>query len=87
MSENDLFTAGVGPTVFVPPHVPHAFANCGEGEATVLLTLSPSDHDRCFGELAEILAVDGPPDPTAMCRAMLSQRRGRLARDDRGSVP
>jgi mannose-6-phosphate isomerase-like protein (cupin superfamily) len=62
----DAFTAGAGATVFVPPHVPHAFANRGVADATFLLTLSPPGHDRYFDELAEVLAVDGPPDPDAI---------------------
>jgi mannose-6-phosphate isomerase-like protein (cupin superfamily) len=60
---DEAFTAGAGATVFVPPHVPHAFANRGREDARFLLTLSPPGHDRYFDELAEILAADGPPDP------------------------
>jgi mannose-6-phosphate isomerase-like protein (cupin superfamily) len=63
---DQTFTAGPGATVFVPPHVPHAFANRSETDATFLLTLSPPGHDRYFDELADILAVDGPPDPDAI---------------------
>ena len=62
----DVFTARAGATVFVPPHVPHAFANRGEVDAIFLLTLSPPGHDRYFDELADILAVDGPPDADAI---------------------
>lgn len=63
---DETFTAGAGATVFVPPRIPHAFANRGEGEATFLLILSPPGHDRYFEELAQLLAVDGPPDPAAV---------------------
>jgi mannose-6-phosphate isomerase-like protein (cupin superfamily) len=63
---DEAFTARAGATVFVPPHVPHAFANRTEAEATFLLTLSPPGHDRYFEELADILAADGPPDPDAI---------------------
>jgi len=63
---DQTFTAGPGATVFVPPHVPHAFANRSETDATFLLTLSPPGHDRYFDELADILAVDGPPDPNTI---------------------
>lgn len=63
---DQTFTAGPGATVFVPPHVPHAFANRSATDATFLLTLSPPGHDRYFDELADILAVDGPPDPDAI---------------------
>jgi mannose-6-phosphate isomerase-like protein (cupin superfamily) len=65
---DQTFTAGPGATVFVPPHVPHAFANRSETDATFLLTLSPPGHDRYFDELADILAVDGPPDPDAIAQ-------------------
>jgi len=63
---DESFTAGPGATVFVPPHVRHAFANRGEAEANFLLTLSPPGHDRYFDELADILSVEGPPDPDAI---------------------
>jgi mannose-6-phosphate isomerase-like protein (cupin superfamily) len=65
---DQTFTAGPGATVFVPPHIPHAFANRSETDATFLLTLSPPGHDRYFDELADILAVDGPPDPDAIAQ-------------------
>ena len=69
---DETFTAGAGTTVFVPPHVPHAFANRSGSEATFLLTLSPPGHDRYFDELADILAADGPPDADTI--AALRQR-------------
>jgi len=46
--------------------VPHAFANRSDAPARFLLILSPPEHDRYFDELAEILAVDGPPDGDAI---------------------
>jgi uncharacterized RmlC-like cupin family protein len=52
--------------VFVPPGVPHAFANRGAAPSRLLLILSPPAHDRYFDELAEILAADGPPDSEAI---------------------
>lgn len=69
---NETFTAEPGATVFVPPHVPHAFANRSEDNATFLLTMSPAGHDHYFDELADLLAADGPPDPNAI--AALRQR-------------
>ena len=63
---DETFTAEAGTTVFVPPHVPHAFANRGEADASFLLPVAPPGHDRYFDELAEILAVDGPPDLDAI---------------------
>lgn len=62
----EMFTAGVGATVFVPPGVAHAFANRSDANASFLLSMSPPGHDRYFDELAEILAGDGPPDPQAI---------------------
>jgi mannose-6-phosphate isomerase-like protein (cupin superfamily) len=58
--------AGPGATVFVPPRVPHAFANRTGAPAKFLLITSPPTHDRYFDELAEILAADGPPDGDAI---------------------
>ena len=63
---DETFTAGPGTTVFVAPQVPHAFANRSDTNATFLLAMSPPGHDRYFDELAEILALDGPPDPQAI---------------------
>ena len=62
----ETFTAAAGATVFVPPRVPHAFANRSDRSARFLLIMSPPGHDHYFDELAEILAVDGPPDPQAI---------------------
>ena len=62
----ETFTATAGATVFVPPRVAHAFANRTEAPARFLLITSPPGHDRYFDELAEILAVEGPPDTNAI---------------------
>jgi mannose-6-phosphate isomerase-like protein (cupin superfamily) len=58
----ETFTATAGASVFVPPRVAHAFANRTEATARFLLMMSPPGHDRYFDELAEILAIEGPPD-------------------------
>jgi mannose-6-phosphate isomerase-like protein (cupin superfamily) len=58
----ETFQAIAGACMFVPPGVPHAFANRGAAPATLLLTMAPAGHDRYFDELAKILAADGPPD-------------------------
>jgi mannose-6-phosphate isomerase-like protein (cupin superfamily) len=63
---DETFDASVGACVFVPPHVPHAFANRGRAPAKFLLMTSPSTHDRYFIELAEILGRSGPPDSDAI---------------------
>jgi mannose-6-phosphate isomerase-like protein (cupin superfamily) len=63
---DENFHAAAGACVFVPPRVPHAFANRGESPAKFLLFLSPPGHDRYFDELAEILAAEGPPDSDAI---------------------
>lgn len=63
---DEEFTATAGSTVFVPPRVPHAFANRSDAPARFLLFMSPPGHDRYFDELAEILAADGPPDAEAI---------------------
>jgi mannose-6-phosphate isomerase-like protein (cupin superfamily) len=58
--------ASAGACVFVPPNLPHAFANRSQGPARFLLMMSPSTHDRYFIELAEILGRSGPPDSEAI---------------------
>jgi mannose-6-phosphate isomerase-like protein (cupin superfamily) len=63
---DETLTAGAGAWVFVPPQVPHAFANRCDAPARFILIMSPAGHDRYFDELAEILAVDGPPDGEAI---------------------
>jgi len=63
---DDTFSAGSGACVFVPPHVPHAFANRSQAPAKFLLMMSPPTHDRYFVELAEILGRSGPPDSEAI---------------------
>jgi uncharacterized cupin superfamily protein len=62
----EIFRAAPGTCVFVPPHVPHAFANRTDAPAKFLLICSPPGHDRYFVELAEILAHSGPPDSDAI---------------------
>jgi mannose-6-phosphate isomerase-like protein (cupin superfamily) len=62
----ETFPAGPGMCVFVPPHVPHAFANRTDAPAKFLLICSPPGHDRYFVGLAEILAQSGPPDSDAI---------------------
>jgi mannose-6-phosphate isomerase-like protein (cupin superfamily) len=62
----ETFPAAAGACVFVPPRVPHAFANRTDVPAKFLLIMSPPGHDRYFDELAEILAADGEPDTEAI---------------------
>jgi mannose-6-phosphate isomerase-like protein (cupin superfamily) len=62
----ETFQATTGACMFVPPQVPHAFANRGAVPARLLLTMSPAPHDRYFDELAELLAASGPPDSDAI---------------------
>ncbi len=58
--------AGPGTLMFVPPGVPHAFSNPTDAPAKLLLLMSPPGHDRYFAELADILALSGPPDTDAI---------------------
>ncbi len=62
----ETFHASSGACVFVPPRVPHAFANRNQAPAKFLLMMSPPTHDRYFIELAEILKRSGPPDSEAI---------------------
>ena len=61
-----IVNAATGACVFIPPHVPHAFANRSQTPAKFLLMMSPPTHDRYFVELAEILRPSGPPDSEAI---------------------
>lgn len=62
----ETYLASAGACVFVPPHVPHAFANRTEAPTKFLLIMSPAEFDRYFVELADILARSGPPDSDAI---------------------
>jgi mannose-6-phosphate isomerase-like protein (cupin superfamily) len=62
----EIFNAAPGACVFVPPHVPHAFANRHTGPVKFLLMMSLPTHDRYFVELAGILGRSGPPDSEAI---------------------
>jgi quercetin dioxygenase-like cupin family protein len=55
-----------GHLMFVPPGVPHCFANPTDAPARLLLIMSPAEFDRYFVELADILARSGPPDTDAI---------------------
>jgi len=63
---DETHQATAGASIFVPPGVPHAFANRGPAQSKLLLVMSPPGHDRYFEELADILAADGPPDTEAI---------------------
>ena len=63
---DEIFHARPGACIFVPPHVPHAFANRSAKPAKLLLVMAPPTHDRYFDELGAILAADGPADGAAI---------------------
>lgn len=64
--DEETFLASAGACVFVPPHVPHAFANRTEAPTKFLLITSPAGFDCYFAELADILARSGPLDSEAI---------------------
>ncbi|MFE3740247.1 cupin domain-containing protein [Streptomyces sp. NPDC059134] len=56
-----------GTVIVVPPGCPHAFANrSGEPARMFFQASPPSDHERYFEELLDILKEDGTPDPAAI---------------------
>lgn len=56
-----------GTVIAVPPGCPHAFANRSGTPAKMFFQASPpSDHERYFDELLDILKQGGPPDPAAI---------------------
>jgi mannose-6-phosphate isomerase-like protein (cupin superfamily) len=62
----ETLRACAGTCVYVPPHVPHAFANRTDAPTKFLLITSPAAFERYFVELADILARSGPPDGEAI---------------------
>lgn len=57
---------GPGTFVFVPKGVAHSIANRSSAPATFIFFTSPPGHERYFQDLADVLAVDGPPDADAI---------------------
>ena len=55
-----------GDLVLKPRGVPHAFWNAGDVPARLLEVVTPAGFERYFERLAELLAVDGPPDLEAL---------------------
>ena len=53
---------GPGTFVYVPRGLPHSIANRSADPAAFLLFTTPPGHENYFRDLAEVLAVDGPPD-------------------------
>lgn len=56
---DQLVTAPAGSFVLVPRGAPHAFLNCGDGEARYLVLFSPPATGGFFDELAAIAAAGG----------------------------
>ena len=56
--------AGPGTYVFIPPGVPHSISNASASPARMLMTVSPPGHEHYFEELAKLVGVASPPDPT-----------------------
>jgi quercetin dioxygenase-like cupin family protein len=58
--------AAAGSYVYVPRGVAHAFVNCGDGPARILVTFTPSGMEAFFDAFAQL--PDGPIDPAAFRR-------------------
>lgn len=84
---DESFRAAPGACVFVPPRVPHAFANRTEAPVKFLLIMSPPGHDRYFVELADILARTGPPDSEAIAALRAKYDTEQLSSLVAGSEP
>jgi len=63
--------------------VPHAFWNAGDDPARLLEVITPGGFEDYFTALAEVLAVDGPPDVVRL--ADVAQEFGLDI--DPGSIP
>ncbi|MCW2722304.1 cupin domain-containing protein [Pseudonocardia sp.] len=57
---------GPGTFVFVPKGMAHSIANRSPLPATFIFFTSPPGHERYFQDLADVLAIDGPPDIDAI---------------------
>ncbi|MYV54801.1 cupin domain-containing protein [Streptomyces sp. SID3212] len=66
-SGRTVVRATPGTVIVVPPGCPHAFANAGDAPARMFFQSSPpTDHERYFEELLDILKQEGEPDPDAV---------------------
>jgi len=60
---DELIVGRPGAFVSVPSGIAHAFANRSTAPARMLLVCTPPGHERYFAELAEILSLEGAPNP------------------------
>jgi mannose-6-phosphate isomerase-like protein (cupin superfamily) len=72
-----------GDLILKPRGVPHAFWNGGNDPARLLEVITPGGFEDYFAALAEVLAVEGPPDLARL--ADVAQRFGLDI--DPGSIP
>jgi mannose-6-phosphate isomerase-like protein (cupin superfamily) len=72
-----------GDLILKPRGVPHAFWNGGNDPARLLEVITPGGFEDYFAALAEVLAVEGPPDLARL--ADVAQRFGLDV--DPGSIP
>ena len=66
--------ADPGDLILKPRGVPHAFWNAGDEPARLLEVITPGGFEDYFSALAEVLALDGPPDLTRLVE--LAERFG-----------
>lgn len=72
-----------GDLILKPRGVPHAFWNAGDEPARLLEVITPGGFEGYFSALAEVLALEGPPD-----LARLGEVAARFGLDiDPGSIP
>ena len=75
--------ADPGDLILKPRGVPHAFWNAGDDPARLLEVITPGGFEDYFTALAEVLAVEGPPD-----LARIGEVARRFGLDiDPGSIP
>jgi quercetin dioxygenase-like cupin family protein len=70
--EEQVFIAGPGATIALPPGTAHRVANRSNAPAKALLSWTPGPTYRVLDELADVLARPGDPDLTAI--AEISRR-------------
>jgi mannose-6-phosphate isomerase-like protein (cupin superfamily) len=68
--ESEQRAAPAGSSIFVPRGVVHTFVNNGDVPARFLFVMSPGGFERCFDDLAAVMARDGEITPGAFAEVI-----------------
>ena len=67
---SEQHTAPAGSSIFIPRGVVHTFVNNGDVPARFLFLMSPGGFERCFDDLAAVMARDGEITPSAFAEVI-----------------